>query len=76
VACAVQVYFAGGAHRDYVIVYQSAGFHRPGGWWALSRKRGPLRGELDLRDPAQARQLAEALAETDIEALAGARRTT
>jgi DNA invertase Pin-like site-specific DNA recombinase len=77
---ALQVWFHGGRHRDYLIYHRSprANFagREEGCWWARSGVRGQLRGELDLRDPAQARQLAEALAGADVEALAGERRTT
>jgi DNA invertase Pin-like site-specific DNA recombinase len=70
--CVVQFYFAGGAHRDYLIVYQSAGRNRPGGWWARSLAlRGGAGGGLDLRDPEEVRQFAEELSGTEIESLVG-----
>jgi hypothetical protein len=64
--CAVQFTFAGGARRDYLIAYQAAGFHRPGGWWARSLPPD-LATDLDLRDPGHAAELARALEGIDLD---------
>ena len=49
--CAVQVFFAGGAHRDYLIANQSAANRRMGGWWARSLPPNLTAATLDLRTP-------------------------
>jgi DNA invertase Pin-like site-specific DNA recombinase len=76
---AVQVYFAGGRHRDYLLLHQhgttGAAGARPARSWAKTRGPGEVPGGGDLRDPEQARQLAEQLSGMDLEAPAGARRT-
>src|SRR5262249_45202419 len=52
---AVQFFFVGGARRDYLIAHQTAGFRRPGGWWARSFADAcPDAEALDLRKPAHA----------------------
>jgi DNA invertase Pin-like site-specific DNA recombinase len=68
---AVQLYFAGGAHRDYLILRQTAGFRRPGGWWARSLADVAALGTFDLRKPEDTRALEQALAGADLGALAG-----
>jgi DNA invertase Pin-like site-specific DNA recombinase len=63
---AVQVFFRGGAaRRDYLIVNQSAGNNRAGGWRgaSLADVIGPR--DFDLRRPAHARQLEGVLAARD-----------
>jgi DNA invertase Pin-like site-specific DNA recombinase len=68
---AVQVYFVGGAHRDYLIVHQhgttGAAGVRPARSWAKSLAPDAVQGDLDLRDPEQARQFAEELSAMDVE---------
>jgi DNA invertase Pin-like site-specific DNA recombinase len=69
--CAAQVFFAGGARRDYLIVSQSAGYRRPGGWRALSLADAGKAGSLDLRKPDHARRLEAFLLTLDLNDLAG-----
>jgi DNA invertase Pin-like site-specific DNA recombinase len=64
--CAVQVYFQGGARRDYLVVYKAAGKHRPGGWSAWSLAEKVEAGDLDLRRPEHALALERLLAEVDL----------
>jgi len=46
----VQVWFAGGSHRDYMIVHRAAGNCRPGGWKVASlAPEFAAKGGLDLR---------------------------
>src|SRR5262249_10454767 len=63
---ALQLFFAGGGRRGYLILHQTAGNHRKGGWWcrSLAHVAGP--GDPDLRQPDQARQLEELLAGLDV----------
>jgi DNA invertase Pin-like site-specific DNA recombinase len=68
---AVQVYFTGGARRDYLIARQAAGNRRPGGWWAQSLASVAAPGDLDLRRSEDARALEKLLAKADLEALDG-----
>jgi DNA invertase Pin-like site-specific DNA recombinase len=63
---AVQLHFIGGAHRDYLLVYQSAGFNRPGGAWCSSLADVAKLGPWDLRDHEDARVAAERLGELDL----------
>src|SRR5262249_5823739 len=60
---AAQVFFEGGARRDYLLVYQTAANRRPGGWWreAVREAEG-----LDLRKPAHVRQLERVLLGADL----------
>jgi DNA invertase Pin-like site-specific DNA recombinase len=58
---AAQVFFTGGNRRDYLITSQSAGYHRPGGWWARSLATIAKADDLDLRKPEHARQLEKIL---------------
>ncbi len=71
--CAVQLFFTGGARRDYLIVHQTAGFRRAGGWWASSLADVAKPGDLDLRKPAHARKLEAELAAFPLEALEDAK---
>jgi DNA invertase Pin-like site-specific DNA recombinase len=64
---AVQLYFAGGAHRDYLIVIQPAAFRRPGGRWRDSLATAADAKELDLRRSEDAAALEKVLAEMDLE---------
>jgi hypothetical protein len=68
-AC-VQMFFVGGERRDYVILHQTAGYRRKGGWWARSLADAAALGPLDLRQPDHARRLEKALAAIDPQALA------
>jgi DNA invertase Pin-like site-specific DNA recombinase len=61
--CAVQMRFAGGACRDYLIHYRAAGYCREGGWDARSLADVAKPGDLDLRKPAHARALEKMLKE-------------
>jgi hypothetical protein len=58
---AVQVHFEGDRHRDFLILCQSAGHNRKGGWQAMSFAKAGLAGGLDLRKPDHARRLEKAL---------------
>jgi DNA invertase Pin-like site-specific DNA recombinase len=65
--CAAQVFFEGGARRDYLIAHQSAGFRRPGGWWAKNLPPEVTAGhDFDLRDREQALELARVLGEVPV----------
>lgn len=66
---AVQIFFTGGACRNYLLTHQTAGFRRPGGhWppcspdWATVAKNG----ELDLRKPEHAARLERQLLAIDL----------
>ncbi len=65
--CAAQIFFTGGAHRDYLIANQPAANRRAGGWWARSLPPD-LATDLDLRNPSHGAELAAALAAVDIDA--------
>jgi DNA invertase Pin-like site-specific DNA recombinase len=67
--CAVQVFFTGGARRDYLIIHQTAGFRRKGGWWARSLADVIKRGDLDLRKPGDVKYMEAGLLGLDVEAL-------
>jgi hypothetical protein len=58
---AAQVHFAGGKWRDYLIVHQTAGFRRQGGWEPLSPPTLAGQGALDLSKPAHVARLEKAL---------------
>jgi DNA invertase Pin-like site-specific DNA recombinase len=61
--CAVQFFFAEGkGHRDFIIDYHAAGRGRSGGWQARSFSDTDSKVDLDLRRPADARQLEKVLA--------------
>jgi DNA invertase Pin-like site-specific DNA recombinase len=64
--CAAQIFFAGGARRDYLVLNQSTGFNRPGGWWARSFADALGPADYDLRRREDARQLEAALAALDL----------
>lgn len=71
---AVQVWFAGGAHRDYLMVHRPAAGGRVQARaaecrvWSLSTVAAP--GALDLRRKADVRQLEKVLTALDLDALA------
>ena len=58
---AVQFYFEGDARRDFLIVYQSPGYNRAGGWWALSLAEAGVPGSFDLRRREDVRELVDLL---------------
>jgi DNA invertase Pin-like site-specific DNA recombinase len=68
---AVQVFFTGGARRDYLIHYRTAGHGRKGGWrastfdFAAGEKRRA--GKVDLRNPQYVPAVEAALKEMDLE---------
>jgi DNA invertase Pin-like site-specific DNA recombinase len=63
---AIQVHFADSdRRRDYLIAYQSAGFRRPGGWWARSDVDA---GTLDLRRPEDVSRREKTLLSLDLSA--------
>jgi DNA invertase Pin-like site-specific DNA recombinase len=64
--CAVQVFFAGGARRDYLILSQAAAYHRPGGWEVLSYAKVGAPDDLDLRRREDAAKLEQLLADLDL----------
>jgi hypothetical protein len=64
--CAVQLFFSGGARRDYLIAHQTAAYRRPGGWWARSLASVVKPGELDLRKRDHAKRLEKALSEVEL----------
>jgi DNA invertase Pin-like site-specific DNA recombinase len=66
--CAVQFYFHGGKHRDYLLVYRAAANHAPGGARAASFADAAAPGDLDLRRPKHARRLEKWLASVDLDA--------
>jgi hypothetical protein len=71
---AVQVYFEGDGHRDYLIHYQSAGHGRKSGWRACSLPPGIGPADLDLRRAASAGELRKLLSEIDIKLFTDAMR--
>jgi hypothetical protein len=60
---AVQFFFAGGAVRHYLIVYQAAGRNRPRGWWSRSLAEAALPDTFDLRKREHVMDLQAALME-------------
>jgi DNA invertase Pin-like site-specific DNA recombinase len=70
--CVAQVYFAGGAVRSYLIAYRPAHgpTRRPATWQAWSLVDALPDCALDLRDPADVREMELALAELDLTKLA------
>jgi DNA invertase Pin-like site-specific DNA recombinase len=64
--CAVEVFFDGGARRDYLIVHQTAGRCRPGGWWARSLADAAGPAAFDLREPTAAARLEAWLSGVDV----------
>jgi DNA invertase Pin-like site-specific DNA recombinase len=67
---AVQVFFVGGAHREYLVVCQPAAFRRKGWWTPLALPDVMKPGDLDLRKKGHARRLEKALLSIDTAALA------
>lgn len=71
--CAAQIWLAGGAHRDYLIMHQwatrGAVIKGPGKWWAKSLAE-VAPGGLDLRRPANAHKLEKALVAANLDDLA------
>jgi DNA invertase Pin-like site-specific DNA recombinase len=67
---AVQVWFSGGEHRDYVILHRQAvggaAGQRPPQWGARSFSEAGLPNKLDLRDSSHVRRLETALASLDL----------
>src|SRR5262249_31328430 len=55
--CAAQVFFVGGAHRDYLIVNCLAGNRRPGSWSARSFATVAGKADIDLRKQADAKKV-------------------
>jgi hypothetical protein len=72
---AVQVWFTGGAHRDYIILHRPATGGavgtRPARWWARSLAGVVKEGALDLRDKTHAARLEQALLQLSPEDLGG-----
>jgi DNA invertase Pin-like site-specific DNA recombinase len=68
--CAVQMFFRSGRRRDYVILHEPGKSYGPGRadgrWWARSLSSVVKPGDLDLRRPEDARELAEALAAVEL----------
>jgi DNA invertase Pin-like site-specific DNA recombinase len=64
--CAVQVNFASGARRDYLILSQSAGHRRKGGWECLSFAKVGAPGDLDLRRREDVAKLEQFLSGLDL----------
>lgn len=75
---AVQVWFKGGQHRDYLILHQggrgNATSRTEGKCWCCSLADAAALGPLDLRKPADARKLETLLAGVDLETLTAAMR--
>jgi DNA invertase Pin-like site-specific DNA recombinase len=67
---AVQFWFTGGAHRDYLIVHQAATGGsvgvRSARWWVRSLKQASASANFDLRKPEDARELEAELAAADL----------
>jgi hypothetical protein len=70
---AVQCWFAGGRHRDYLILTRPASRSAPGSWWARSLSSAAAPGDLDLRRREDARKLESLLGAIDLDALDGDR---
>src|SRR5262249_54205430 len=66
---AVQVWFRGGAHRDYLILHRAATGGavgvRPARWWVRSLASASISGNLDLRKQEHAKRLEAALTAID-----------
>jgi DNA invertase Pin-like site-specific DNA recombinase len=63
--CVAQVFFAGGAHRDFLIAHWAAGKHRKSRWAAGSLPPAHA-SKLDLRQPDHVRRLEKWLAAFDL----------
>jgi DNA invertase Pin-like site-specific DNA recombinase len=73
---AVQVYFEGDGHRDYLILSQPpkagrCGWRVEGGWWVRSLADTTALGDLDLRRREHARRLEAALLALDLDEATG-----
>jgi DNA invertase Pin-like site-specific DNA recombinase len=73
---AVQAFFEGDGHRDYLILSRPpkagrCGWRVEGGWWAKSLADVAALGPLDLRKRKDAQKLEQALAALDLDAAAG-----
>ena len=66
---AAQVFFVGGARRQYLIANQSAGNCRKGGWYAKALAEAISPTDLDLRQDAHAAELAADLEALDLSAI-------
>jgi DNA invertase Pin-like site-specific DNA recombinase len=66
---AVQVYFTGGSHRDYLIYHKPphviSGRRKEGGWWVRSLKSAVMENDLDLRKREDAARLEQLLSSID-----------
>jgi DNA invertase Pin-like site-specific DNA recombinase len=74
----IQVWFAGGAHRDYLIVHRggsggSVG-NRPAQWWARSLPSDMAKRGLDLRRKRDAKALSKFLTDVEVSSLVDAMR--
>jgi DNA invertase Pin-like site-specific DNA recombinase len=68
--CGVQVFFAGGAVRHYLLVYRMACPGRPRSWWCRSLASTHIGADdIDLRRKDHAAALAEELQEMDLDEL-------
>lgn len=65
-AC-VQLFFAGGKQRHFIILHQTAGYRRKGGWWVKSFAAVAKPHDLDLRKRADAKKLEAFLASVELE---------
>jgi DNA invertase Pin-like site-specific DNA recombinase len=71
---AVQFHFVGGAHRDYLVVYQSAGNCRRRAGWCCSLADAATLGPRDLRKADDARKMEVLLSAIDLKTLTAAMR--
>jgi DNA invertase Pin-like site-specific DNA recombinase len=65
----VQVHFAGGRRRDYLILHRTAGFCRAGGAWAGSAADVAELGPADLRERARVADAERFFEAVDVEGL-------
>ncbi len=63
---AVQLFFSGGARRDYLIVHQTAAYRRPGGWFAKTFAEAGLPDNLDMRRRDHTKRLEKELLAFDL----------
>jgi DNA invertase Pin-like site-specific DNA recombinase len=72
---AVQIFFAGGARRDHLVLYKPTKKNSRGGvegrWWVRGVADVPGPADLDLRKKADARRLEKALGAVDLAGLGG-----
>jgi len=66
---AVQVYFAGGRSRSYLIHYEPARRGRQGNWSVLSFAAAALPNAIDLRKPSDAAKVGKLLSRLDLSAV-------